>query len=538
MLSSCECNNTAYHRADTDDDDWSVVVVNSDDDGGGSSAAVAGDDRSDEDTDYERSIKSSAAVDEDERMDLKQSALLIRKKKLEEEPKGINRALGEGKSSDQQPASKDLKPSRSSLVMDLERSSDIEASFIHKSDGPIREGASSSKGGAKMVTPDCSRKRKRQQPGHDMDDDEEDSEFAPQSPLAAMGCVCDIETDCEGDSRGNTFFFSTCTKDDDQEPVDGVPDGSLEGCTNVCDYDSKLAIAESFLANVCPTHPHLKKNIVKHPAFKDYGTKSENAAIQVMNSMKFVVNTQDEQLKELKMIHPYKVGWRNNFRHFPDANDEFAFGSTIQCTHKTWQRQFPPPPEWKKAYSQTRYDDPDSFTGYEEISRETKGGIKKYQRLTRKFYQFIEMEDGTYQVIGVIRIQMRVHLWQKYLMIERAMKLDVVPPGYLLDPVERAWYIILRHGNCKKHMKGSKWKGVKIKGATGYLTLECSHLDHSWVGLDFLRIETKGENLRRVVTCFSSIKCSGEGCKYQIMTSCHEFPCHRPFYVLCPTCAP
>ena len=186
----------AYHRADTDDDDWSVVVVNSGDDDDGSSAAVAGhhlmsDHRSDEDTDDERSKKSSAAVDEGcDLMNCKRSALLIRKKKLEEELKDINKALCKAESSEQ-PAPKDLKPSRSSLVMDVERPTDEDtALFIRR----LKEGASSSKGDGKMVKSDQSRKRKHQLV-HDMDDDEEESEFSPQSPSVAMNC--DVETDCD-----------------------------------------------------------------------------------------------------------------------------------------------------------------------------------------------------------------------------------------------------------------------------------------------------------------------------------------------------
>ena len=375
--------------------------------------------------------------------------------------------------------------------------------------------------------------------------DEED----PEAALKEAEKEVQMSQGSDVDSSGNLLFFSSCNKDPNQEPIDGVPDGTLQGCSNVYDFDGKLAKAESFLANVCPTHPHLPKkgdNVLKfHPDFIDYGKKSENAAIQLMNKLKLVENSKDEELKDLKLTHAYKVGWDNNFRHFPDAKDKFGIGSQVACTHKTWQRKYPPPKgSKKKQYSQTRYDEPDSFTEYEEISRETtKEGIKKYQRLTRKFYQFIEMEDGTYQVKGVVEFQIRVHLWQKYLMAERAIKLDVVPPGYMLDPIERAWYLILRHGNLRKHMKGRKnWKGVRIQGATGYLTLECSHLDHSYFGLDYLRIETKGENLCRVVNCFDNIRCINhekKNCKYVINGTCpHQPTCKRTFTVICPNCAP
>ena len=167
---SCEC-----HHADTDDDDWSVVVVNSDDDDG--SSAVAGHHlmsyrRSEVDSGDERSNKSSAAVDEDDLMNRKRSALLIRKQELEEELKDINEALCKGESL-YQPASKDSKPSRSSLVTDVERPRDDEdALFIRR----LREGASSSTGVGKMVKSEYSLKRKSSQLGHYMDDDEEDSE--------------------------------------------------------------------------------------------------------------------------------------------------------------------------------------------------------------------------------------------------------------------------------------------------------------------------------------------------------------------------
>ena len=190
-------NKAACHHADTDDDDWSIVVVNSDDDDDdGSSAAVAGhhlmsDHRSGEDTDDEGSNKSSAAVDAYDLMNCTRSALLARKKELEGELKYINEALCKGESSDQS-SSKDLKPSRSSLVMDVERPTDEDTALFIRT---LREGASSSTGVGKMVKSEHSLKRKSSQLGHYMDDDEEESEFSPQSPSVAMNC--DVETDCE-----------------------------------------------------------------------------------------------------------------------------------------------------------------------------------------------------------------------------------------------------------------------------------------------------------------------------------------------------
>eukprot|EP00986_Skeletonema_menzelii_P014814 scaffold10335_cov135-Skeletonema_menzelii.AAC.1 len=196
-------NNVAYHHADAVDDDWSVVVVNPadydvDTDDDGSSAAVAGGDlmsghrsdvdTDDVDTDDERSKKSSAAVDEGDLKNRKRTALLKRKKEVEEELKFIDQALCEGESSDQ-PVSKDFKPSYRSVVMDVERPKDDEdfkASFIRRPAGPI-EGAISSKGDGKMVKSYHSRKRKHQL-GSYMDDDEEDSEVAMDY---------DVETDCE-----------------------------------------------------------------------------------------------------------------------------------------------------------------------------------------------------------------------------------------------------------------------------------------------------------------------------------------------------
>ena len=246
------------------------------------------------------------------------------------------------------------------------------------------------------------------------------------------------------------------------------------------------------------------------------GKICENGAIQTMNQTTFVEGCDD--MKNITLLHAYCVLHEKGYCHFPNADDVFICDGKRYFLSKVWERVF---------------DEDGNVKGYKSIARDSKG----YPRISKTMYTFKKCANGLTTVLKKYEFFLRVHVYEKYQMVHRLMTIGV-PRDYMLDPYEKLWYLVLKHG---KYVRGRKKDDPKLRGVTirhdgKWITLEVSHLDHGMEGLNFLRIETKDMNLSRVVKCFSTINCRECG-EYEIQGNCTHNPiCHNTYEILCPSC--
>ena len=168
-----------------------------------------------------------------------------------------------------------------------------------------------------------------------------------------------------------------------------------------------------------------------------------------------------------------------------------------------------------------------------EGKADTQSMPKLYPRPDWTAKQYGRDVDGQLIVLQTARIRIRLHVLENYLMIDRAMQMGV-PRGFILDPVEKMWYLHIRYSPSEYFKKGIQDK-MKIPIGSGHAKLEVSHVDHGVRGLDFLRIECKGMNICRNVNCFHNITCTK--CGWQLDAKCkHTNKCQNTWWIICAKC--
>ncbi len=251
----------------------------------------------------------------------------------------------------------------------------------------------------------------------------------------------------------------------------------------------------------------------RHPNYEKLGKVCENGVLQIMNQHLFVEGI--PAMAGITLFDVYCYLHKAENRHFPSADDIFHCNGKKYYLSKLWKRVL---------------DGGGNVTGYKEVKMNS-----GYQRPTKIMYSFKVDANGKLCILKKFDFTFRIHIMEKFMMIHRVM-IKGVPRDYVLDPYEKLWYLVLKHGKYERRTSTKKPKGVTIKIGNQTIALEVSRLDHGGMGLNFLRIETKDMNISRTIKCFANIKCVK--CDFEIPGDCKHTPlCRNTYEMLCDKCA-
>ncbi len=348
-------------------------------------------------------------------------------------------------------------------------------------------------------------------------EEEEEPEEEVEEPAEEVEFVGALDNECRGNelTEGLKIHFTTCLPNSPDFP---------NGRTNVYQSPETKAVLQEFHDEVSTYGRMHNQQSGKRLQ------KTECVAYNIMCNTDLVLNC--PKFKGLTVADYFSFNYARNFRHFPNPHDKFVdMDGEVHVLHHTHERKV------SKRLDGTIGGHVE-VTDWLEIPLEgsrgenRSGELKKlYPRKSWTVKQYIRNSVGNLEVVGTFRMLIRIHVIEKFNMIDRAMKLGV-PEGKILDPMEKVWYL---------HLKNARFtdenQGLRVPIGSGVASLECSHIDHGVRGLDMIRIETKGMNMCRVVPCFNKIACSAEGCNWVLDAGCRHTPkCTKTFWIICNLC--
>lgn len=317
--------------------------------------------------------------------------------------------------------------------------------------------------------------------------------------------------------HGLKILFTTCLKHSPEYP---------HGRTNVHQTQEMREELSAF-------HEEVTSSSVKNLKPNERTGGTEFSGINTMCRTQLVLN--DPDFKHLHLIDYFQYLYEKNYRHFPNPTDVYVdMNGQVHPLHHTYKKNIVN--EYDEAIGEqvevTQWLDV-PLEG-ERTQKPKSGEVRKrYPRGSWTVKQY-QRENGKLQVVTTYRMQIRIHVVEKFNMIDRAMKLGV-PDGYVLDPMEKMWYLHIKGAEMFTGKKETT-EGMKVPIGSGVARLECSHIDHGVRGLDFIRIESKGMNMCRVVSCFSNIACSR--CNWLLDAKCRHTPkCTKTFWIVCSKCS-